>query len=181
MTTTTHKTDSMVDRRPFPAVLSCLLSLAVLMAGGCSSSESPELKVWRSKYLLSQEPSGAVTIEEARKGTGEVSIVGQVALIDVDPFVEGQAAFAISEAPDPNHGHKSVKEISYCPVCRRKALTAPTASIEFADDKGSPLNIDSRKLFNLKEGQIVVVKGEGKFDEKLNVFKVKPTGMYVRK
>jgi len=169
------------------ATSSCLIGM-LLVAGsslvgisGCTSSESSEITTLRQKFVLSTEPEKPLSIEQARTEKGEVAIIGQVDLIDVDPFVEGKAAFAISEAPDPEHGHKSASEASNCPFCRRKALKAPTASVEFRDEQGNPLNIDSRKLFDLKKGQIVVVKGEGNFDEKLNIFTVKPTGLYVRR
>lgn len=158
-----------------------LIGTLSVAASGCTSGESAELANLRKKFVLESEPAGPLSIEKARKETGEVAIIGQIGLIDVDPFVEGKAAFAISEAPDPGHGHASPSEAGNCPFCRRKALKSPTASVEFQDEQGNPLNIDSRKLFDLKKNQIVVVKGKGNFDEKLNVFKVKPTGLFVRR
>lgn len=159
----------------FPVII---LSLGL---SGCGTSESTELRALRKRFVLDTEPAQPLSIEEARSQKGEVAIIGQIGLIDVDPFVDGKAIFAISEAPDPGHGHSSPTETSNCPFCRRKALKSPTASIEFQDTEGNPMNIDSRKLFDLKSGQIVVVTGTGTYDEKLNVFKVHPSGLFVRR
>lgn len=164
------------------APLALTLGLCTLLGlSGCADAESAEMAALRQKYLLAQEPAKPLSIEEARGKSGEVEIVGQVALVDLEPFVEGKAAFAISEAPDPSHGHATPFESISCPFCRRKALKAPTASVEFKDNGGQVIPIDSRKLFNLQKGQIVVIRGTGNFDEKLNLFKVAPTGLYVRK
>lgn len=159
----------------------CLIAIVTISTPGCTSAESAEVTALRKKYLLASEPANPLTIEQGRAEKGAVTIVGQIDLIDVDPFVDGKAAFAISEAPDPSHGHASVTEASNCPFCRRKALKAPTASVEFQDEQGNPVGIDSRELFDLKKGQVVVVQGIGNFDEKINVFKIKPTSLYVRR
>ena len=52
--------------------------------------------------------------------------------------------------------------------------------MQFADEKGKPLAVDARDLFELKEKETVVVKGKAKAAAN-GMITVDATGLYVRR
>lgn len=174
-------------------ILACALAFMILT--GCSSSTLHDteasvdvalLESHRSRYLLSDEPVGAITLSELRQVfsdmpqeemaavSEEVLVAGRVAGLDAgdsdtdpDPmWVRGSAQFRLLEPDsepahsDPQHGHDPHSgDHSECEFCKKmKAAQAPVI-VQFLDPSGTPLSIDARTLLPLKGHDHVVVKG----------------------
>ncbi len=103
------------------------------------------------------------------------------------PWEKGRATFIISDpsfepAHEHDHGHEHGDEHSHddheCHFCQAQAIDAQ-AWVRFLGEDNKPLAVDARKLFDVKEGDIVVVKGHAKLSAGLLV--VDAQGMYVRR
>ena len=87
----------------------------------------------------------------------------------------------MSELPSPDHNHGPGHDADDCPFCKRALAKAPYASVRFVDAKGDLVSIDARKLFDVSEGDIVVIKGRGKTTEGKNMISVTADGIHVRR
>ena len=80
--------------------LGMVFGLAAAFAAGCAKEKetaAPAPPVDGSKYLLSQEPEGAVDVRQIRETSqdeDDVVVVGRIGG-EEDPWVEGVAAFSI--------------------------------------------------------------------------------------
>lgn len=164
-----------------------LLALLALVAGiaGCGSREDAALKAQREKFSRADEPTGAVSFADARKGLAEKSevvLVGRIAASDQEPFVNGQAAFFVTDAfADAAHGNESGHDPANCPFCKRRAEQPESqAIVQFLDEQGQVVPIDARQLFGLEPNQVVVVEGAATVDG-LNVMFVSAKGIHVRR
>ena len=161
---------------------------------GCqrgTTVEDPQILSERAKYLLSAEPPGAVGVSDARAALGEneeIVVVGRISAGDHEPWQKGHAAFLISDAggllildDEEAHHHEPGHDPATCPFCNRgKSLTDSLAIVQFLNDSGEVLPIDSRHLLGVEKNQLVVVRGRGKLDELGNLF-VAANGIYLRK
>ncbi|QDT72000.1 hypothetical protein [Lacipirellula limnantheis] len=101
------------------------------------------------------------------------------------PFAKGQAIFFLvdpevaAEAEEHAHTHAPGEECAFCAAHAGDAAHA-IAVVQFADEKGKPLAVDSRELFELKEKETVVVKGKAKAAAN-GMITVDATGLYVRR
>ncbi|QDU96797.1 hypothetical protein [Lignipirellula cremea] len=159
------------------------LLILVVAAWGCTpeATEDPRVSAERKKFLLQQEPSGALTLTDAAQTVPiqpEVTLVGQITAGELDPFQENQASFVISEAPEGGHGGPD--HADDCAFCRRRQAKAPKAAIRLVDVDGKVLPIDARKLLQVEKGDVVVVTGNAQYDATLNQLNIEATGVYVR-
>jgi hypothetical protein len=165
-----------------------LLFVSALIAG-CSrpASEGPlapssETAAARSKYLLREEPAGAKGVIELRKAAqneDEVVVVGRIGG-DVNPWVEGLAAFLIADSSlkpcNEIEGDACETPWDYC--CESD-LNDKKATVRLVDEQGETVAIDSRKLLGVKELATVVVRGKALRDEAGNLT-ILATGVFMR-
>ena len=101
------------------------------------------------------------------------------------PFAKGQAIFFLvdpevaAEAEEHAHTHAPGEECAFCAAHAADSAHA-IAVVQFADEKGKPLPVDARDLFELKEKETVVVKGKAKATAN-GMITVNATGLYVRR
>ena len=55
------------------------------------------------------------------------------------------------------------------------------AAVRFVDGSGNVIAIDSRDLFDIKKGDVVVIRGRGEVQEGLNLLNVTADGIHVRR
>lgn len=167
------------------------LGMCVLLASaivGCGQrAEQPasqEAAVSNSAYLLTSEPAGAkpvIEVRETAKDEEEIVIVGRIGG-SADPWVAERASFSIV---DPSLKACSDIPGDGCPIpwdycCETDKLPTATALVKVVDDKGSLVNVDARKLLNVKELETIVIRGKAKRDEAGNLT-VLATGIYPRR
>ncbi len=134
-------------RVPFVSHLSLCLAIASCVAG-CGTGDR-QFESLRSRFVLAEEPKGAVGIAEVPEHLDpgqEVVVVGRIANGEFDPWAKDQAAFVISEAPlaADGHTHAAGHDPASCPFCRRRAEKASaTALVQFHDEHGVVLPIDA--------------------------------------
>lgn len=168
-----------------PAALMSMLCAAAL--AGCTEKAQvldPALAAQRSKLVLAEEPSGAVSIAEARKDLEqpkEVVLIGRVGAGGATPWEQGKTAFLISDvgAAVDSHDHDSPgHDAENCPFCKRRKK-ASMAMVQFLDKDGQVLTIDARELLGVKENQVVVVRGLARVNE-LDMLVVSADGIHLR-
>jgi len=159
------------------------LAVIVLSLAGCAQ-EDPQLVALREQLLLTAEPAEATTISEAKAGASEnprVVFVARVTGDEREAFVPGHAAFVVTEILADDDGHGGKDHADNCPFCQRKSATAPRAAVQFVDESGQPLAVDSLKLFGIRSGDAVVICGKGELLAELDMFQVTADGVYVRR
>jgi hypothetical protein len=157
--------------------------VGLIVVIGCSQQSPKTPAVDGSKYLLNEEPDGAVDVikvREAAKDGDDILIVGRIG--GVDPWVEGRAAFSIVDnslkACSDIPGDKCETPWDYC--CESHKLATSTAFVKVVDENGDPVKADARELLNVKELSTVVIKGKAQRDDKGNLT-ILATGVYVKK
>lgn len=173
-----------------PAMSAAPLGLLLLVTLACTKYDpalDPQVAAHRGRLLLTQEPSGAVGILDARElltAPAELVLVGRVGGVD-QPWTPGRAAFVIvdpaADADDEHHAHGSHACGDDCPFCSKETGEPDaTAIIRFVDERGELLPFDARTLFDLSSKQTVVVRGRGEVDSLGNLV-VRADGVYVRR
>ncbi len=145
-----------------------LLLLPALLAG-CGQTD-PQITAAREKFLVTAVPAGERPIPDVQKDLREAklketdvfSVRARIDAGEFPPFGEGQAAFMITDAA--GHDGEKAHNPHDCPFCKRD-INSVMARVEFPGTDGKPLKIDSRQLFDLKESDLVVVQGTGRFNE----------------
>jgi hypothetical protein len=97
------------------------------------------------------------------------------------PWEKGLASFIISDPsfePAHDHDHEHGHEDHECHFCQAEAGDAQ-AWVRFLGDDNKPIAVGARELFDVKEGDIVVVKGHAKISAGILI--VDANGMYVRR
>jgi hypothetical protein len=153
--------------------------LAGVLATGCGGGPSTNkdktgASAGKEKYLLTEEPSGAKGVIDARKDArdgDDVVVVGRIGG-DVKPWVEGRAAFWIVDGSATSckemPGDSCPTPWDYCCV-PKEDLVKVMATVKVVDGNGETVKIDARELLGLKELQTVVVQGRAKRDEQGNL------------
>lgn len=165
-------------------------ALATPLATGCGSqsnastqSSNASVQVDGAKYLLAEEPQGAVGVIEARQLSEDgqdLVLVGRIGGA-ANPWVEGRAAFTLLDPSmlvvDPSEG---MAEGQLCTddCCATERLECTTL-VKFVDASGALVAIDARKLLGVSEDDMVVVRGTAKRDKSGN-FQLLATGLYIR-
>ena len=161
-----------------------LLCAASVLAVGCGSGMDPQTAQHRDRLLLSEEPSGAVTIEDARgaiESTSRVVLMGRVGAKDFPEWwIEGTASFVISEAmPDSHYNAGPDHDPSTCPFCRRNwKFEDSMAIVHLVDDSGQRIPVEITDLLDIDEGDIVVVQGDASLDE-TGLLVLDSNGLYI--
>ena len=148
-----------------------------------ATTKAPAPKIDGTKFVLAEEPADAKTVLEVREESKDgdaVVIVGRIGG-DRDPWVTDRASFLIVDPTlipcNERKGDNCPTPWDYC--CDSDVLAKSKATIKFVDDAGKTLANDARQLFNVKELQTVVVKGQAKRDEAGNLT-VLASGLFVR-
>jgi hypothetical protein len=170
-------------RRVLTSSLLLLLLAALLLSGRglFSTADDPSVLEQRAKFLLDTEPDGGravLDVREEYKKPDQVVIIGKIGGVQ-NPWSKGRAGFVMIDPDEADHDAENCSEPD-CPHCARlkqKRLLKATALVEFVED-GQVVPIDARKLFRLKEGQLVVVRGQAKLNDDNLV--IEANGLYVR-
>ena len=171
---------------------SLALAGLLLTAVGCgqpsaqatATNTSATASIDAAKYILPQEPEGAVGIIEAReeaKDQQEILMVGCIGG-QKNPWIEGRAAFTLIDATMRvvADGQQSSGDEICLEGCCASTLAECTALIKVVDEQGRILSIDARNLLGVKIDDMVVVRGRVQRDEE-GSFSVMADGVYVRK
>lgn len=140
----------------------------------------------RKSLVLQDEPAGAVSLAEARKGLGlepkPVVVAGRIEGRGMEPFLEGKASFSLLEIPADDHADNPGHNADDCPFCKKRRANATMAAVQFLGADGKPIPVDARQLLGVAKGQDVVVRGTGVFDPALGipVIQVTADGIYLR-
>ena len=152
--------------------------------GSTPTSSNAVAVVDGSKYLLSEEPSGAegvIKVREASKNEEDVVIVGRIGGSE-NPWNEGRAAFSIVDnslqACSDIPGDECETPWDYC--CATDKLPTSTVLVKVVDENGDLVKADARQLLKVQELSTVVVKGKAQRDDAGNLT-VLASGVYVRK
>lgn len=123
----------------------------------------------------------------------EVAMVGQIGGL-ANPWEETQPEFpfssnfavffladpqAVAENAEAGHVHAPGEECAFC-AAHAEENSEQFAMIRLLDDKGKPLPIDVREMFDITDNDTVVVKGSAQIVEG-GMLVVKATGIYIRK
>ena len=149
------------------------LSLAIaccLIATGCGDSTSPRVLALQSQFLVASIPQKERPVPDIRKDLKSGALKTDTRFVvrarinagDFPPFAEGKAAFIVTDAT--GHDGDESHDPHECPFCKRD-ITSVIARVEFADDTSKMIDIDARELFNVKEFDLLVIEGTGRFDE----------------
>ena len=141
----------------------------------------------RGSVVLAEEPTGAVSIADAKAKLTTtpqaVVVAGRIGGRGTSPFGKNEATFSMLEIPTDDHAAKPGHKPDDCPFCKKRAANSPIAAVSFAGADGKVIPLDAQKLLGVAEGQDVVVRGNGFFDPKLGipVIQINADGLYVRK
>ncbi len=157
-------------------ILLCL----VLLFSGCGVREPSQWQEWRNQFALKDHPEGTISISEAilKPQDEEIFVLAQVGSGKGDTFDNKFATFLISEAPDKDHMGK-VGHDDDCPFCKMRLANAPTVSVGFESPPGKVIPVDARRLFGIKKGDVVVVKGKGTYEESTKMLTLNATGLHI--
>ncbi|MCP4172379.1 MAG: hypothetical protein GY758_16575 [Fuerstiella sp.] len=141
-----------------------LFCLAVVV--GCGETGDGETLALRQKLILSTAPTNETSISKIRKllmgpksaDETEVVLRGRIWAGEIPPWEEGKAAFVLTDAT--GHDGDDDHDPHACPFCSRD-IDDYIAAIRFRNDDGAVAAIDSRELFDVKEKQMVIIKGRG--------------------
>jgi hypothetical protein len=144
---------------------------------------------------LATEPAAAQSIVEARGGlegkpaAQDVVLVGRIDGLSQPTWDPQRAAFMLadlslqakSDAGGESHDETPKHDAENCPFCKVKSKKelASLALVEVVDELGSVPQVDARELLGLKDGQVVVVRGQGQVDDLGNMV-VRASGLFVR-
>jgi len=101
------------------------------------------------------------------------------------PFAKTQAVFfladpqAVVENEESGHSHAPGEECAFC-AAHAADKSDMLAMVQFVDEKGAVLPLDVRELFDVKEKDTVVVRGQARVTEG-GILVVDAQGLYIRK
>ena len=173
-------------RRAFSRTVVPGLALLVGVVATAAMAEI-DMAAIRGSVVLAEEPTGAVSIADAKAKLTTtpqaVVVAGRIGGRGTSPFGKNEATFSMLEIPTDDHAAKPGHKPDDCPFCKKRAANSPIAAVSFAGVDGKVLQIDAQKLLGVAEGQDVVVRGNGFFDPKLGipVIQINADGLYVRK
>lgn len=166
---------------------------------GCGAPEienpvaaaSVEASAQGKKFLLADEPYGAITFEEAHQlaaENAEIVLVGRIGDGGGEsPWEEGRATFLLSdpatalEASEEEHAHDTPgHDAENCPFCRKNKVHRALTIVQFLGDDGKAVPIDARRLLGVQENQLVVVQGASQIDGMGNLV-ISASGLYIRR
>jgi hypothetical protein len=166
-----------------------LVAVVLAFLTGCTqqaAGPSPEHAALGQKFLLGNEPEGAVGIIDFRESPSaaegaDVTLVGRIGG-GKTTWSSQSASFLLSDpAHDIAAGSEHECHSENCPFCKGKpgAETAQAIVLLTGDDGKVP-PIDARKLLPLEEGQTVVVSGRAEVNA-IGQLVVHARGLYLRR
>lgn len=165
--------------------LGVLVTLTAVAAGvAFVYAHDPVLAGYRQSLTLENEPTGSVTIEDARKQIDkktDVVLTLRIGVREISQWwQEETASFFASEATEGSHYNASGDhDPNSCPFCRHKwNVDDSMALIHLVDDSGNRIPVTAPKLLNVEDGDVVVVRGKASLDKGLLV--VESSGIFVR-
>jgi len=162
----------------------CLAIAGLLLGSGCQrASDQANAKSLDARFLLVAEPEDAITpteAKEAHRDVGPITLVGRIHAGDYEPFERGQASFMLSELPDAGHADGDPEHADNCPFCKRKLENAPKVVVKIMSPDGSVMPVDARELLGVKAGDIVVVRGTGKYQADVDLVEIAAEGVFRR-
>ncbi|MDZ4656095.1 MAG: hypothetical protein SH868_00810 [Bythopirellula sp.] len=136
-----------------------------------------------SKFLLSEEPDGAIGVIAARESAEDGKPLVMVGRIGgaANPWIEGRAAFTLLDASMTvvTEGEEAEGAICTGDCCANERLTC-TAMVKVVDAEGQLIAVDSRQLLGVKEADMVVVEGKAQKDKTGN-FVMLANRVYIRR
>ncbi len=164
--------------------LKATVSLAVLiLVAGCNQEPVAELiPAERAQFLLAEMPGDSTTIGAAKEKIDEapeVVVLGWADLKHFESDKENRARVLVREILDSHDHGGEGHDPSSCVFCRRRMKAAPKAAVVFVDEKNQVLPYRVDQLFPVKHGDEVVIRGTGKFEEGLDLFKITARGIYL--
>jgi hypothetical protein len=161
--------------------------LAIAICTGCGTSAEPSITATNvsidgTKYLLNEEPDGAIGVIAARESAEDGAPLVMVGRIGgaTNPWIEGRAAFTLLDASMTvvATGEEANGAICTEECCATERL-ACTAVVKFVDGSGRVVSVDSRQLLGVKEADMVVVEGKAQKDKTGN-FVMLANRIYIR-
>ena len=180
-------------KKPLISIL-MTLTLAGIMLPGCKSegeppSESPRASSQAdlpSGFFLTQEPTAAKTVEDAKKSAkpgDPITLHGRIGGAK-DPFVDGRAVFTLMGA-----GLKPCGAGSAMPDCKTpwdyccdtsREIAEHSATIQVVDASGAPLRLSIKGRNGIRElSDLIVVGKVMQADGRLMI--VNASGVFVKK
>ena len=157
-------------------VLNTVVSSFFLVLVGCAENEGKSeanstKPAAASAFILSSEPTDAVTVGTARENATNdqsIAVVGRIGGSE-KPFVDGIAAFTIVDL-----------KVQYCAddegcptpwdyCCQQNAVKTNIATVKIVDESGKPVAAGAPELLGVKELSEVVVQGTAKRDDQGNL------------
>lgn len=165
-----------------PILILVFLLTPLVLFSGCAKKVDEVLIGHRKALMKNSAPEEFTSIESAQqniKQSASITIEGRADLKEMDSH-KPRAMFLVREVlEDDGHGG-SGHDPSSCPFCKRRLAAAPKAVVVFLDDQGDVIPYDVESLFSIEHGDVVIIEGEGKLDEGLNLFKVVASSVFIR-
>lgn len=154
--------------RSVRCVLVAIIILTVAMPG-CGEKVDPEVLAIRGRFLKVSSQSRETPVSEIRAAlkSGELKpgtpfkVRVRINAGEFPPFVNGAAKFFVTDAT--GHDGDESHDPHECPFCRRD-VKSMMALVEFHDETGKLIPVDSRELFGIKDFELLVIEGTGEFD-----------------
>jgi hypothetical protein len=161
---------------------------AMLAAGAClaliaSCGQQPEHAELGRRFLLAEEPAGAIGIIDYRESeplASEVTLVGRVGFKNLKWSTQS-AMFLLNDPTElMESGGQHVCTDENCPFCKdKKGAKLSQALVMLVDGDGRVPPLDARKFLPLAEGQTAVVRGRAEINEAGQLL-LHARGVYVR-
>lgn len=165
------------------------LLLSTTWAIGCGQSAAgPTASADGARYLLAEEPAGALGVLDVREeveaaGAGDYVVVGRIGGV-ANPWGDRQASFLIvdpaAEIAAQDHHHADGQECKFCKENREKQMLSSLAIVEMVDEQGKTVPTDARQLLGVAADQTVVVRGRAKRNEEGHLI-ISAAGIYIRR
>jgi len=163
------------------------LALTALVAAGCGTASDPAASatIDKTKYVLADEPPGAVgvlTAKEQAQDQDPIVLVGQIGG-QKNPWIDGQAAFIVidpSQKVVADGTESAGGEVCLDDCCAEERKNCTTL-VKVVDPQGKPLAMDARELLDVKENDLVVVRGKVHRNDDEGLFSISADGVYVRR
>lgn len=172
-------------------ILTLLVVVSLPFATGCgkgidssaTAAYATNVNIDGSKYLLSEEPDGAVGVIAARESAEDGKPLVMVGRIGgtANPWIEGRAAFTLLDASMTVVAEGEMSEGAICTeACCDEERLACTALVKVIDPDGQLIAMDSRQLLGVKADDMVVVEGKAQKDKAGN-FVMLANRVYIRR
>lgn len=156
-------------------LVKCFIAFAAIAAAGVAIGwvyePNPEAAQYRQALVLKEEPTGSVTIEDARSqidSQSEVVLTARIGTREMPQWwKQGTASFYVSEATDGSHYNVTPDhDPNTCAFCRHKwNVEDSMAIVHLINDAGEPIPIEAPELLEIQDGDVIVVQGTASLDD----------------